>query len=70
MRGDALQRRHPRRSSRLSLICKPEAGESASFDEALELLHLSGRSLPHAELMMIPEAWETNITMDEAERAF
>ena len=29
-----------------------------SFDEVLELLHLGGRSLPHAMLMMIPEAWE------------
>ena len=36
----------------------------------LELLHLGGRSLPHAVLMMIPEAWENNTTMDSAERAF
>jgi glutamate synthase (NADPH) large chain len=56
--------------SRLSPICTPEASDSASFDEVLELLHLSGRSLPHAVLMMIPEAWENNSTMDAAERAF
>jgi len=56
--------------SRLSPICTPEASDSASFDEVLELLHLGGRSLPHAVLMMIPEAWENNITMDPAERAF
>jgi glutamate synthase (NADPH/NADH) large chain len=37
------------------------------FDDILELLHLSGRSLPHAVLMMIPEAWENDPTMD-AER--
>ena len=56
--------------SRLSPICTPEASDSASFDEVLELLHLGGRSLPHAVLMMIPEAWENNTTMDAAERAF
>ena len=36
----------------------------------LELLHLSGRSLPHAVLMMIPEAWENHDEMDPARRAF
>ena len=56
--------------SRLSPICTPEASDSASFDEVLELLHLGGRSLPHAVLMMIPEAWENNSTMAPAERAF
>ncbi|WP_102140919.1 glutamate synthase large subunit [Mycobacterium hubeiense] len=56
--------------SRLSPICTPDASDSASFDEVLELLHLGGRELPHAVLMMIPEAWENNTTMDAAERAF
>ncbi|MCP2623731.1 glutamate synthase large subunit [Mycolicibacterium smegmatis] len=56
--------------SRLSPICSPEASDSASFDEVLELLHLGGRSLPHAVLMMIPEAWENATTMGAAERAF
>ncbi|MDH6193889.1 glutamate synthase (NADPH/NADH) large chain [Mycobacterium frederiksbergense] len=56
--------------SRLSPICSPGASDSASFDEVLELLHLGGRSLPHAVLMMIPEAWENATTMDPAERAF
>jgi glutamate synthase (NADPH/NADH) large chain len=56
--------------SRLSPICTPEASDSASFDEVLELLHLGGRALPHAVLMMIPEAWENNPTMDPGERAF
>ncbi|HET6211813.1 MAG TPA: glutamate synthase large subunit, partial [Micromonosporaceae bacterium] len=44
--------------------------DSASFDEVLELLHLAGRSLAHAVLMMIPEAWENDPAMDEAKRAF
>ncbi|GGS36865.1 glutamate synthase large subunit [Actinokineospora fastidiosa] len=46
------------------------ASDSASFDEVLELLHLGGRPLPHAVLMMIPEAWENHTTMDPARRAF
>ncbi|MFC3687508.1 glutamate synthase large subunit [Aquipuribacter hungaricus] len=46
------------------------ASDSASFDEVLELLHLGGRSLPHAVLMMIPEAWENHAEMDPARRAF
>ncbi|KAA2258746.1 glutamate synthase large subunit [Solihabitans fulvus] len=56
--------------SRLFPICDPDGSDSASFDEVLELLHLGGRSLPHAVLMMIPEAWENHATMDPKRRAF
>ncbi|AKU16758.1 glutamate synthase large subunit [Luteipulveratus mongoliensis] len=56
--------------SRIFPICTPEASDSATFDEVLELLHLGGRSLPHSVLMMIPEAWENHATMDPARRAF
>jgi glutamate synthase (NADPH/NADH) large chain len=56
--------------TRLYPVCDPEGSDSASFDEVLELLHLGGRSLPHAVLMMIPEAWENNATMDPKRRAF
>ncbi|WP_028933050.1 glutamate synthase large subunit [Pseudonocardia spinosispora] len=56
--------------SRLSPICTEGGSDSASFDEVLELLHLGGRSLPHAVLMMIPQAWENHTEMDEAQRAF
>ncbi|MFM8945865.1 MAG: glutamate synthase subunit alpha, partial [Actinomycetota bacterium] len=51
-------------------ICTVGGSDSASFDEVLELLHLGGRSLPHAVLMMIPEAWENHETMDADKRAF
>ncbi|MGW1071738.1 glutamate synthase large subunit [Streptomyces sp. NPDC002537] len=51
-------------------VCTPDASDSASFDEVLELLHLGGRSLPHSVLMMIPEAWENHASMDPARRAF
>ncbi|MGI9196301.1 MAG: glutamate synthase large subunit [Candidatus Nanopelagicales bacterium] len=56
--------------SRLFPICATGGSDSASFDEVLELVHLSGRSLPHAVLMMIPEAWENNPGMDPQRRAF
>jgi glutamate synthase (NADPH/NADH) large chain len=56
--------------SRLSPVCPPGSSDSTAFDQVLELLHLGGRSLPHAVLMMIPEAWENNATMDPERRAF
>ncbi|MQA63273.1 MAG: glutamate synthase large subunit [Actinophytocola sp.] len=56
--------------SRLYPICSPDLSDSASFDEVLELLHLGGRTLPHAVMMMIPEAWENHTTMDPKRRAF
>ncbi|CAN5169090.1 glutamate synthase large subunit [soil metagenome] len=60
--GDTLERAFP--------IMTPDASDTASFDEALELLHLAGRSLPHAVLMMIPEAWENQPTMPDWRRDF
>ena len=55
---------------RLFPICTEGGSDSASFDEVLELLHLGGRSLPHAVMMMIPEPWENNTEMDPARKAF
>jgi glutamate synthase (NADPH/NADH) large chain len=55
---------------RLFPILTESGSDSASFDECLELLHLAGRSLPHAILMMIPEPWENHEEMDPARRAF
>ncbi len=60
----------PGNIKRLFPINTPEASDSASFDEVLELLHLAGRSLPHAMLMMIPEAWENDPGMEPKRRAF
>ncbi len=56
--------------ARLTPIVTPDASDSATFDEVLELLHLGGRTLPHAVLMMIPEAWENHDEMDPERRAF
>ncbi|HEU5331197.1 MAG TPA: glutamate synthase large subunit [Actinocrinis sp.] len=55
---------------RIFPVATPGASDSATFDEVLELLHLAGRPLPHAVLMMIPEAWENHTEMDPAKRAF
>ncbi len=60
----------PERLERIFPICTPDASDSATFDEVLELLHLGGRPLPHAVLMMVPEAWENHGSMDPARRAF
>jgi glutamate synthase (NADPH/NADH) large chain len=55
---------------RLLPVLDESASDSASFDACLELLHMGGRSLPHAVLMMIPEPWENHERMDPALRAF
>ena len=55
---------------RLFPIVQPEQSDSAQFDNMLELLALGGRSLPHAMMLMIPEAWEKHAAMDESRRAF
>src|SRR3954467_1278318 len=55
---------------RIFPVTASDFSDSATFDEVLELLHLSGRSLPHTVLMMIPEAWENHDEMDPARRAF
>ena len=44
--------------------------DSASFDNALELLVMAGYSVAHAMMMMIPEAWENHALMDPSRRAF
>ncbi|MDH5533942.1 MAG: glutamate synthase-related protein [Betaproteobacteria bacterium] len=44
--------------------------DSASFDNALELLVMGGYSVAHAMMMMIPEAWENHTLMDASRRAF
>jgi glutamate synthase (NADPH/NADH) large chain len=55
---------------RLFPILDGDESDSASFDDCLELLHIGGRSLPHAMLMMIPEPWQNHAEMDPGRRAF
>ena len=47
-----------------------EGSDSAMFDNVLELLHLAGRSLPHAMMMMVPEPWSRDPGMSPEKRAF
>ena len=51
-------------------IIKTDGSDSAMFDNCLELLVLSGRSLPHAMMMMIPEPWANHESMSEEKKAF
>ena len=60
----------PGELDRLFPIVEMSGSDSASFDEVLELLYLGGRSLPHAVLMMIPEAWENHTSMSQKRRDF
>ncbi|MBM7713530.1 glutamate synthase (ferredoxin) [Bacillus thermophilus] len=51
-------------------IVDMDGSDSAMFDNVLEFLVLSGWSLPHAMMMMIPEPWKNNEKMDEQKKAF
>ncbi|GAA5522022.1 glutamate synthase large subunit [Aliifodinibius salicampi] len=51
-------------------IIQEDGSDSAKFDNCLEFLLLSGRSLPHAMMMMIPEPWEKHESMDDEMKAF
>jgi glutamate synthase (NADPH) large chain len=51
-------------------ICDKGNSDSAQLDNAIELLYLSGRSLPHVMMMLIPEAWDGNEHMDPIRKAF
>ena len=60
--GDDLKKLYP--------IVYEGQSDTATFDNCLELLVMSGYSISHAMMMMIPEAWEQHAEMDEARRAF
>ncbi|MEE2694025.1 MAG: glutamate synthase large subunit [Pseudomonadota bacterium] len=58
------------RLNKLFPIVEPECSDSGTFDNVLEFLLMSGKTLQEAILMMIPEAWQQDPTMDERKRAF
>jgi len=66
MRSDAFGDDLPK----LFPLLDEDGSDSAGFDAALEFLVLSGRSLPHAVMMMMPEAWERDLLMPANKRAF
>jgi len=51
-------------------ICDKTHSDSANLDSIVEMLTLGGRSLPHAMMMVIPEAWQDNELMDKEKRDF
>lgn len=51
-------------------ICDNNLSDSANLDELIELLVMSGRSLPHSLMMLVPEAWQYNKEMNEKTKAF
>ena len=51
-------------------IIQPGGSDSASLDNAVELLYLAGRSIPHALAMLIPEAWDHDTSLSPEKRAF
>ncbi len=55
---------------RIMPIVDETGSDSGKFDNALELLLQTGRSLPHAIMMMVPEAWQKHESMSETKRAF
>ncbi|WPR74971.1 glutamate synthase large subunit [Algoriphagus sp. NG3] len=56
--------------SRLMPITDKQKSDSANLDAMVELLTLSGRSLPHAMMMLVPEAWQDNEVMDRDRKSF
>jgi len=60
--GDDLEKLFP--------IVIEGGSDSATFDNVMEFLHMAGRPLPLAVLMMIPEAWSGHETMDDERKAF
>ena len=51
-------------------VVEPECSDSGNFDNVLEFLLMTGRSLQEAAMMMVPEAWQKHDTMAENKRAF
>ncbi len=56
--------------SKLFPIAEPDCSDSGSFDNVLEFLLMSGRSLQEAVMMMVPEAWQSDNNMETEKRAF
>ncbi|WP_277470336.1 MULTISPECIES: glutamate synthase large subunit [unclassified Paenibacillus] len=51
-------------------IVNPDGSDTAMFDNTFEFLYLSGRSLPHVAMMMVPEPWSNHETMSDEKKAF
>jgi len=56
--------------SKVFPVINPDGSDSAMFDNCLEFLSLTGRSIPHAMMMMIPEPWANHESMSDEKKAF
>ncbi len=56
--------------SKLLPIVEPDCSDSGTFDNVLEFLSMTGRTLQESVMMMVPEAWQNHETMSEERRAF
>lgn len=56
--------------SKVRPVINPDGSDTAMFDNTLEFLYLSGRSLPHVAMMMVPEPWSNDEGMDAEKKAF
>ena len=56
--------------SKLFPVCEEHCSDSGTFDNVLEFLLMTGRTLQEAVMMMVPEAWQQHETMPEDKRAF
>jgi glutamate synthase (NADPH/NADH) large chain len=56
--------------SKLFPIVEPDCSDSGTFDNVLEFMLMTGRTLQEAVMMMVPEAWQNHVTMPESKRAF
>jgi glutamate synthase (NADPH/NADH) large chain len=68
--GDAASPLYGDRISELFPIIEPNFSDSGSFDNVLEFLLMSGRTLQESIMMMIPEAWQSDVNMPQAKRDF
>lgn len=51
-------------------VINPDGSDTGMFDNTFEFLYLSGRSLPHVAMMMVPEPWNNHESMDETKKSF
>ncbi|MNS13529.1 Ferredoxin-dependent glutamate synthase 1 [compost metagenome] len=51
-------------------VINPDGSDTGMFDNTFEFMYLSGRSLPHVAMMMVPEPWNNHESMDDSKKAF
>ncbi len=68
--GKAESKFFGKKIKKLFPIAEKDCSDSGSFDNVLELLIMSGRKLPEAAMMMIPEAWQNDIEMSRKKKEF